>query len=71
MIKLIKLLELLTAAYPPGPNQHHAIYLDDGILKITVFRGDTYYPIHLDDPNDLTAEPEDLVQSIKAALGNI
>jgi hypothetical protein len=69
MKKIIRLLELLTTVFPPGPGQHHAIYLDDGILKITIFYGDIYYPFHLDSPADLDAEPEDLVESIKTLLG--
>lgn len=69
MRKAFDLLQAVTAAIPPGPNQHHGLTLkDDGPgLVLIVMRGSRYDTCFL-DPEDLDREVPDVMADILRLL---
>jgi hypothetical protein len=70
MEKAFRLLVLATAAFTPGEGQHHALFVEDGILNLCLFMHHKYETIHLDCPGDLEKEPEIIIDEIKALFNN-
>ena len=62
-------LEMLTEKYPPGKGQHHSVTLadSDNPLTITLFMGDVYQSIELEE-YDLDITPAEVVRECERVV---
>lgn len=65
----IALLQAVTAAIPPGPNQHHALMLPDDRpgLMLHIIRGGQFHTIVVDE-EDLDRDIQDVVRDVLKLL---
>lgn len=67
----LQLLQLLTEAYPPPPDQNHAVLVGPrpGTLTVAVWIPKWPGPCHITlDPEDLGKDPAELLQGIQGLL---
>jgi len=67
MKNTLKLLTLATEAFPPGENQHHGLYVEEGRLVLCLFQGENYQQVSIDE-EDFQKEPETIISEIKSLL---
>lgn len=68
MRNALLLLEKMTAAFPPGPKQRHSLTLTKEGLELTLFLGQQYHPILLEE-RDLDLPIDELVTEISRIEG--
>jgi hypothetical protein len=70
MEKAFRLLSLAMIEFPPGTGQHHALFIENGILNLCLFMGDKWQTIRFDGSGDLEKEPEIIINEIKLLFNN-